>query len=154
MALFSIVGNFAYIRIRKKSKKFSIEEKMNNTKEVKQNSFRMASLTRPISKPIETHRSKKQSQFERPISIKSLIESDVTPPDDEYQKLKELDERFHVLKFSTKVAKKHVVLNKPDGTKTEKHNRLFVYLLINLSIANNIKSLEYRYFYKFLNFLF
>ena len=125
MALVSIVGNYAYIRIRKKSKKFSIEEKMNNTKEVKQNSFRMASLTRPISKPIETHQSKKQSQFERPISIKSLIESDVTPPDDEYQKLKELDERFHVLKFSTKVAKKHVVLNKPDGTKTEKHNRLF-----------------------------
>ena len=130
MALVSIVGNYAYIRICKKSKKFSIEKRMNKTKEEKQNSFRMTSLTKAISKPIETHQSKKQSQFERPISIKSLIESDITPPDDEYQKLKELDERFHVLKFSTKVAKKHVVLNKPDGTKTEKHNRLFVDKLV------------------------
>ena len=86
-------------------------------------SIRMISMKRSTSKSAEMKQPKKQTQFERPVSIKRLIESDIGSLDDEYRKLKEVDERFHVLKFSNKVAKKFVVTSKADGTKTEKHNR-------------------------------
>ena len=85
--------------------------------------IRMISMKRSTPKSIEMMQSKKQTQFERPVSIKRLIESDIGSLDDEFKKLKEVDERFHVLKFSNKVAKKFVVSSKADGTKTEKHNR-------------------------------
>ena len=85
--------------------------------------IRMLSMKRSNSKSIEMKQPKTQTQFERPVSIKRLIESDIGSLDDEFKKLKEVDERFHVLKFSNKVAKKFVVSPKADGTKTEKHNR-------------------------------
>ena len=85
--------------------------------------IRMLSMNRSASKSVELNQQKKQTQFERPVSIKRLIESDIGSLDDEFKKLKEVDERFHVLKFSNKVAKKFVVSSKADGTKTEKHNR-------------------------------
>ena len=120
-----------YVRDSKRSQKYStIEDSSFNehascrsSMGASRRSFKMVSMKRPTSRSIDEKPAIKPSQFERPIEIKKIVESDIAPPDDEYKKLKELDERFHVLKFSTKVAKKFVVSTKPDGTKTEKHNR-------------------------------
>ena len=62
--------------------------------------IRMISIKRSTSKSVEINQHKKQTQFERPVSIKRLIESDIGSLDDEFKKLKEVDERFHVLKWA------------------------------------------------------
>ena len=130
-----LVGNYANNRVCMKSKEYSTldnpttrtvtldNEIDHDLKEKTTKPIRMLSMNRSASKSVELNQQKKQTQFERPVSIKRLIESDIGSLDDEFKKLKEVDERFHVLKFSNKVAKKFVVSSKADGTKTEKHNR-------------------------------
>ena len=130
-----LVANYANNRIGMKSKEYTtIDNPIRRTvtlnddidhesREKTTKPIRMLSMKRSNSKSIEMNQPKKQTQFERPVTIKRLIESDIGSLDDEFKKLKEVDERFHVLKFSNKVAKKFVVSPKADGTKTEKHNR-------------------------------
>ena len=72
---------------------------------------------------VQALKTKAPTQYERPLTIKRIIEDDIRPADDEYPKLKELDERMHMLKFSSKIAKQYSGAENPDGTKTEKLNR-------------------------------
>ena len=42
-----------------------------------------------------------------PLSIKQILENSIKPTKSEYSQLKDLDSRFHALKFSNEVARKY-----------------------------------------------
>ena len=52
--------------------------------------------------------SKKSLEFPRPITVKNLLEKDITPSKEEYNELKDLDKAKNVDKQSTIIAKKYV----------------------------------------------
>ena len=66
---------------------------------------------------------KQTAPDKRPLTIKRILEDDIHPADAEYSELKDLDQRMHVLKFSTKIARTYMSSNLPDGSKVESRNR-------------------------------
>ena len=48
----------------------------------------------------------KPPQDSKPVTIRKILGNHTKPPPEEYQKLKELDSRMNVLKFSTNIARK------------------------------------------------
>ena len=56
------------------------------------------------------------AEDERPLTIKQILEDDIKPTTEEYEKLKNLDLRKHVFQFSTDIAGGYCDFQLPNGT--------------------------------------
>ena len=71
----------------------------------------MRALKSEPSVSLSTPRERKLSlpgeilEANRPIPIRRILQDDVKPPKEEYIQLKDLDTRFHLLKFSRDISK-------------------------------------------------
>ena len=61
----------------------------------------------------------KKSEDKRPITIDEILGGNIQPEKKEYMELKELDTRFHTLKFSRQIGKNNHEFQLDDGTEVK-----------------------------------